>query len=108
MNYHPVSQMILFDWPLFTAIIIFAVLSYIYGIAAYYVFGKEFRWILCSVVGISFVTMGWFSIVYVGRILHYGDNYTMTGFQVVWDLFWIYSAALPGMLWLEREQKKLE
>jgi hypothetical protein len=96
------NEMIWMDLPLAGTMIFFLLLSFLYawGMLNVPVMGydlkEQFAWDLAAMAGIAVVVS--FATVFVWEIrLVLGINPLPTVHQVPWDLWWIFSAALPGM-----------
>jgi hypothetical protein len=92
--------MILFDWPLVATMALFYLISWVYGWGLLHFFRYEFHWDKAAVMGIASVTSITFLIVWTVRlyILGYSEPSLATVTQFVWDLMWVFFAALPGMM----------
>jgi len=92
--------MILFDWPLVATMALFYIISWVYGWGLLHFFRYEFHWDKAAVMGIASVTSITFLIVWTIRLslLDYSEPSLATVTQFVWDLMWVFFAALPGMM----------
>lgn len=86
------------DWPLFLTACLFFIISWPYAWGLLHFFGDNFHWDKAAVIGILFVTSGTYTFVWtIRRVL--GVELTPVIYeQCVYDLFIVFSAALPGMM----------
>ena len=91
--------MIWFDIPLIIVAVLFFILSWLFGWGLLYFFRYDFRWHRASVVGILSVVSCTGTLVWY---LRYGS----LAWELIWSLFVVFAAALPGMILVDIELQK--
>jgi len=98
--------MIMMDWPLAITALLFFVISWPYAWGLLRFFGNNFHWDKAAVLGILFVTSGTYTFVWtIRRVLGY-ELSPVVFEQCVYDLFIVFSAALPGMMFVRYQLVK--
>lgn len=87
------------DIPLAFTGIMFLILGYLYGWGLLLFFRNDFRWHRASVVGIL-------SVVCCTATLVLYPRYGTIAWDITWSLFVVFSAALPGMIYVYQELAK--
>ena len=91
--------MIWLDIPLGITAVLFLVLSSLYGWGLLQFFRYNFRWSYASVIGIMTVVSTTGTLVWYLR-------YGALAWELIWSLAVVFSAALPGMIWVDRVMRR--
>ena len=87
-----IDGILVIDWPLAITAVLFLILSGLYGWGLLRFFRYNFYWHRASVFGILTV------VCCTGTLVWY-SRYGSLAWELVWSLFIVFSAALPGMVW---------